>query len=134
MNREVNGTKRVKTPQGLWYCPVEFSSNGRIRPDRVLVNGRGERHPEGTYYLEWQEGTKRTRLSVGNDAATAMARLLQKEAELNARNHGIEVVLQNGNNGNNGQLPLATAIAEFPEETKLTKKPKTLAAYTKSLN
>jgi len=29
---------------------------------------------------------------------------------------------------------LATAVAEFLEETKLTKKPKTLAAYTTALN
>ena len=35
---------------------------------------QGRRHPEGAYYLEWREGTKRTRLSVGNDAATTLAR------------------------------------------------------------
>src|SRR5438270_13547628 len=93
MNREVNVTKRVKTPQGLRYCPVVLSANGRIRPDWVLVNGRDERHAEGAYYLEWLEGTKRTRLSVGKDTATATARRLQKEDELNAKNYGIEVVL-----------------------------------------
>jgi hypothetical protein len=37
-------------------------------------------------------------------------------------------------NGNNGHKSLATAVAEFLEETKLTKKPKTLAAYTTSLD
>ena len=37
-------------------------------------------------------------------------------------------------NGNNGPRSLATAVAEFLEETKLTKKPKTLAAYTTSLD
>lgn len=47
MNREVNCTKRIKTPQGLRYCPVILSANGRIRPDWVLVNGKEERHPEG---------------------------------------------------------------------------------------
>ncbi len=51
-NREVNVTKRIKTPQGLRYCPVVLSANGRIRPDWVLVNGSEERHPEGAYYLE----------------------------------------------------------------------------------
>ena len=61
MNREVNCTKRVKTPQGLRYCPVVLSANGRIRPDWVLVNGKEERHPEGAYYLEWREETKRIR-------------------------------------------------------------------------
>ena len=78
MNGHVNVTKRVKTPQGLRYCPVVLSANGRISPDWVLVNGRDERHAEGAYYLEWRDGTKRTRFSVGKDPATAMARRLQK--------------------------------------------------------
>lgn len=55
MNRDVNVTKRIKTPQGLRYCPVVLSANGRIRPDWVVVNGAEERHPEGSYYLEWRE-------------------------------------------------------------------------------
>jgi integrase len=134
VNREVNVTKRVKTLQGLRYCPVVLSANGRIRPDWVLVNGNEERHPEGAYYLEWREGTKRTRLSVGNDPATATARRMQKEAELNAKNNGIEVLPVLPQNGNNGHRSLATAVAEFLEETRLTKKPKTLAAYTTALD
>jgi integrase/recombinase XerD len=116
MNREVNVTKRVKTPQGLRYCPVVLSANGRIRPDSVLVNGWEERHPEGAYYLEWREEAKRIRLSIGKDAATATARRLQKEAELNAKNHGIEVVPQHGNNG---QKLLAARVEDFLEEVKL---------------
>jgi integrase/recombinase XerD len=65
MNRECNLTKRVMTHNGLRYCPVAFSANGRIKPDMVLVNGAPERHPESAYYLEWREGSKRKRLSVG---------------------------------------------------------------------
>jgi hypothetical protein len=59
---------------------------------------------------------------------------LQKEAELNAKNHGIEVMPVAPQNGNNGHRSLAKAVAEFLEETKLTKKPKTLAAYTTALD
>ena len=36
--------------------------------------------------------------------------------------------------GQNGHRSLAAAVAEFLDETKLTKKPKTLAAYTTALN
>jgi integrase/recombinase XerD len=86
VNREVNVTKRVQTPQGLRYCPVVLSANGRIKPDAVLVNGKEERHSEGAYHLEWREGTKRVRLSVGKNAADASAKRQRKEAELNARN------------------------------------------------
>jgi hypothetical protein len=32
--------------------PSVVATNGRIKPDVVLVNGREERHAEGTYYLE----------------------------------------------------------------------------------
>jgi integrase len=129
VNRDVNVTKRIKTPQGLRYCPVVLSANGRIRPDWVVVNGAEERHPEGSYYLEWREGAKRVRLSIGKDAATATARRMQKEAELNAKNNDIEVVLANGN----GQRSFGAAVTEYLEETKLTKKAKTHAAYSTAL-
>ncbi len=131
MNRECNLTKRIETPHGWRYCRVVLSANGRVKPDVVLVNGKEEKHPEGAYYLEWREGSKRVRLSIGKDPATATARRLQKEAELNARNNGVTVVCGNGQNGHRS---LAAAVTDFLDETKLTKKPKTLAAYTTALN
>jgi integrase len=131
VNRECNLTKRVKTSKGPRYCPVVLSANGRVKPDVVLVEGREERYPGGAYYISWYEGKRLIRLSVGKDAATATARRLQKEAELNARNNGVAVVPENGSNGHPS---LAEAITDFLEETRLTKKPKTLAAYTTALN
>jgi integrase/recombinase XerD len=129
-NREVNLTKRVETPHGWRYCRVVLSANGRVKPDVVIVNKKEERHPEGAYYLEWREGGKRVRLSVGKDAADANARRLRKEAELNAMNNGIAVVAENSNNGHKS---LAAAATEYLEETKLTKKSKTHAAYSTAL-
>src|ERR1700692_4833876 len=129
-NREVNLTKRVQTPHGWRYCRVLLSANGRVKPDLVVVDGKEERHPEGAYYLEWREASKRVRLSVGKDPADASARSLRKEAELNAVNNGVTIVP----GGQNGHRSVAAAIAEFLDETKLTKKPKTLAAYTTALN
>ncbi len=130
MNRQVNLTKRVKTAQGLRYCPVVLSANGRVKPDAVMVNGKPERHTEGAYYLEWSEGSKRVRLSVGKGAAEADARRRRKAAELNAVNNGAVIVPENGN----GQRSVAAAVEDYIEETTLTKKPKTLAAYTTALN
>src|ERR1017187_418163 len=126
----VNLTKRVQTANGMRYCPVAESANGRVKPDIVLVNGKEERHAEGAYYLEWREGSKRVRLSVGKDPADASARRQRKEAELNAVNNGVSVVLD----GENGNRSVAAAIADFLDETKLTKKPKTLAAYSTALS
>jgi integrase len=130
MNREVNLTKRVQTPRGWRYCRVVLSANGRVKPDLVVVNGQQECHKEGAYYLEWRDGAKRVRLSVGKDPADASARRQRKEAELNAMNNGVAVVPD----GQNGHRSVAAAVADFLDETKLTKKPKTLAAYSTALS
>jgi len=130
MNRQVNLTKRVQTSKGPRYCPVVLSANGRVKPDAVMVNGQPERHTEGAYYLEWSEGSKRVRLSVGKDAVDADARRRRKAAELNAVNNGAAIVPENGN----GQRSVAAAVEDYLEETTLTKKPKTLAAYTTALS
>jgi integrase/recombinase XerD len=129
--KEVNLTKRVQTSKGLRYCPVVLSANGRVKPDLVIINGQQERHPEGAYYLEWRENGRRVRLSVGKDPADASARRQRKESELNAVNNGVVVVPENGDNGHRS---LAAAVSGYLEETTLTKKPKTLAAYTTALS
>jgi len=117
MNREVNLTKRVQTSTGLRYCPVVLSANGRVKPDMVLVNGVPERHPEGCYQLEWREGTKRVRISVGKDAADASAARLRKEAELNAVNHGVAVSV--AGTGTPSGTPLRDAIEHYLEDVRL---------------
>ena len=93
-----------------------------------MVNGQPERHTEGAYYLEWREGPKRVRLSVGKDAVDAEGRRKRKAAELNAVNEGAALVPENA-----GPRSVRRAVAEYLEETKLTKKPKTLAAYGTAL-
>jgi integrase/recombinase XerD len=128
MHREVNLTKRVRIGAGLRYCQVVVSANGRVKPDAVLVNGKPERHPEGAYYIEWHDHGKRVRLSVGKDAAEASAMRLRKETELNDGDATVPEIRQNGHRS------VAAAVAEYLEETTLTKKPKTLAAYTTALN
>jgi hypothetical protein len=85
----------------------------------VIVNGQKERHPEGAYYLDWYEGSKRKRLSVGNDAANAYARKLRKQAELNAIAQGIPIAQEPEEEAGRS---LQAAIAQYLEETRLTKK------------
>lgn len=131
MTIQVNLTKRVLTGSGLRYCPVVVAKNGRVKPDVIWVNDAEERHIEGAYYIEWYSDNNRKRLSVGKDAAQAQAMRLRKQAELNAVAQGVPlasvVPTEPGNT-------IATAIARFLEETRLTKKPKTLAAYTTALS
>jgi hypothetical protein len=94
MNRQVNLTKRIRTLNGLRFCPVVISANGRVKPDCILIGDKEERHPEGAYYLEWYEGSKRVRQSVGKDAASAAARRHRQEQILASRAAGIKLAEQ----------------------------------------
>jgi len=129
MHRTVSVSKRVVTPAGKRYVPVVELNNGKIKQDWVVVDEKEERHPEGSYYISWYEDGKLCRLSVGKDAGMAYVKQQGKSAELNAQNHGVKVEKPEGP----GTL-LSVAIANYLEETKLTKKKKTLSAYTTALN
>jgi integrase/recombinase XerD len=122
-SKAVNLLKPIKSADGSWlFFPVARTAKCYIRP--VLVNGQVERHPEGAYYLEFRHHRKRIRQNVGKDAEEAQRQKETKEAELAAVNAGVPVV-QVGD-----WVTLTAAIAAYLEEIKLTKKPKTYAAYS----
>jgi hypothetical protein len=75
---KVNLTKRIVTEAGPHYCPAVLSKNGKIKIDVVLVDDVEKVHREGCYYVEWHDGPKRVRLSVGKDAADAQAKQVRK--------------------------------------------------------
>src|SRR5579862_813645 len=128
-SRLVNLTKRVMVNGGLRYCSVVEAANGRIRPDVVMVDGKEERHLEGSYYIDYREGEKRARLAVGKNAADAQSARLAKQAELTALKHGLEVPKAPQMVNGADKHSLAAAITAYLEEVKLTKKPKTHSAY-----
>jgi integrase len=59
--------KHVKLNGGWRYCRAAFHPNGKIKPDVVLINGVGETHREGAYYL-YHDGQW---ISAGNKALDA---------------------------------------------------------------
>ena len=132
MNKSVNLTKRVKTPSGPRFCTVARSANGRIKANYVEIAGREEHHPEGSYYIEWYEGGSRLRRSVGKNALAAEAKRHQQEQILTAKVAGLKAGLKFADE--EGQVRLAEAVTGYLAETQLTKKPKTLAAYTTALD
>ena len=132
MNKSVNLTKRVKTPSGPRFCTVARSANGRIKANFVEIAGREEHHPEGSYYIEWYDGGKRLRRSVGKNALAAEAKRHQQEQILTAKVAGLKAGLKFADE--EGQVRLAEAVTAYLAETQLTKKPKTLAAYTTALD
>ena len=134
MNVRVNLTKRVRTAEGYRYLPAAVSANGRIKPEWVLVDGKEQRFPDGTYYLDYTDSTgKRIRSSVGKIAIEAQVSRLRKEAELRAIAHGLDVVSGDGEEGLT-KRPIALAVAEFLEEVQITKDPKTYRGYDVALS
>jgi integrase len=106
------------------------SANGRVKPDYVLVADREERHTEGAYYLEWYDGARRARRSVGKDAGTAAARRHQQEQILASKAAGIRLADESGCDG----VLLGDAVATYLDEIRKTKKHKTWAAYRAALS
>jgi len=134
VNVRVNLTKRVRTAEGYRYLPAAVSANGRIKPEWVLVDGKEQRFPDGTYYLDYTDSTgKRIRSSVGKIAIEAQVSRLRKEAELRAIAHGLDVVSGDGEEGLT-KRPIALAVAEFLEDVQLTKDPKTYRGYDVALS
>ena len=137
MNKEVNLTKRINTPDGSRFCPAVRAKNGRVKPDYVLVevlvdgHGHAEHHPEGCYYIEWREGGKRIRRTAGKDAVRADAKRHLQAGILAAKHSGMEVPALEANG--NRKL-LVHAIALYLEDIENTKKPKTHSAYKTALD
>src|SRR6266481_1170547 len=120
--KQVNLTKRVPVNGKLRYCPAVLAVNGKIRPDVVLVDGKEQTIREGSYSIEWYEGSKRIRVSVGKHATDARNAQLAKQAELHALENGVDVNDAPVTISGQAKHSLAAAIASYLEETKLTKK------------
>lgn len=127
---QVNITKRIDTSEGKRYCPVVVGSNDRIKPDWVMVNDRQEKHPEGAYYLDWNEDGKRRRMSVGIDAAAAYNSRVRKQREIDAIAAGLIV---SNPVEDDSCLRIRSAVGDFLEEVQLTRQRKTWRGYRVSL-
>jgi integrase len=130
MKQTVTLLKQVKL-DGAWKrYPVVFHRNGSIKANVVLMGDKEVAAPDGNFVLDWYENGKRMRKAVGKDAADALIQRDRKVAELEAANNGLTVT----NGDNPTKHLLKTAVADYLEEIKLTKKPKTLAAYTTAVD
>ena len=129
----VNLTKYVKVhgaASETWrFCPVVYTSNGRIRPDYVLIEGRPELHKEGAYYIEWYRDGRRYRESVGKSPSEAFAVAERKAQVLRNQALGIEIVGEQKRIG----ITLSEASREFLEETRQHHRPKTYSQYKTAL-
>jgi integrase len=81
--------KQIKTENKWRHARALFDSKGRVRRDRVRVNGKDESHPEGSYFIEWWDQGKRRCIPAGADARDAADKARVKEAQLTAERNGI---------------------------------------------
>jgi hypothetical protein len=100
----------------------------------VLVNGQQERRPESQKgHITWN-GT----IAAGGSACLSARtqRMLQPDASERRPNstRSATALPFYRRTGKTGPRSIARAVAQFLEETELTKKPKTSAAYTTALN
>jgi integrase/recombinase XerD len=79
--------KYVKVSEAWRFANV-VKRSGRIVRDHILIMGRDEHHPEGSYYLEWYEHGKRHRKAVADFTAVAEAARL-KAIEVEALKAGV---------------------------------------------
>ncbi len=121
-NREVNLTKRVQTPHGLRYCRVAAlcqwprqarcrrrQRQGRATPRRCVLPGMARKRQAGT--------------PVGGQGCS---RCRRASAAQRSRAQCAEQWRRPWCRDGNGHRSLAAAVTDFLDETKLTKKPKTI--------
>ncbi len=67
-NRKVSVYKYVNLGDGRWrYVRPVINKNHTYSRESVWFKGKQERHPEGNFYLGWNESKKKCWLMVGPD-------------------------------------------------------------------
>src|SRR5437764_14977672 len=89
-------SKYVKVADKWRFAPAQ-TQNNKLKQDWVLVDGSPERHPEGTYYLEWYEEGKRRRQSV-KDSGEVLEQARRKAIALDAGKAGLEITADEDQN------------------------------------
>ena len=97
--------KQVKINDKWALAAVLFDSKGRVRKDHVLVNGKDENHPEGSYFIEWWDRGQRHREAAGPLAQDAADKARIKQTELAAMRDGV--------------IPQTAVVEANPERTSL---------------
>jgi hypothetical protein len=85
---------RIKNSAGrdAFHAPV-LSSNGKLKPFGVVVNGKQEVHPEGVYHLRYtNEQGKRVYERIGKDSTEALNLLRRRQLRRESQAAGLKLV------------------------------------------
>lgn len=126
---------RVRFQDGTYpYLRAAYASNGRIRPDHAMHNGRATHFPGSSYYLRFKRGGKRVWEPVGDDPSLALAALQRKVLALHNGTDETPVAptpiaVATPSSVATSKRLLADCAAAYIAETAEHKSVKTLAAY-----
>lgn len=70
--------KYVRTGKGWRYCKAAYHPNGKIKPNIVITGGVEEKHPEGKYFLNFNNRW----IDVGEDALQAQRNRQMRLAQI----------------------------------------------------
>lgn len=126
--------KYVKV-RNVWRFAKILERNGKIVRDHVLISGRDEHHPEGTYYLEWYEIDNRRRRKAVPNFADIVEQSRRKAIEVDAMRAGvIERSTTPAPSGLAGRIRVATAIDSYLEFIKHHRADRTYLTYRYTLD
>jgi hypothetical protein len=108
------------------FAPVAYGKNSKILPQRALIGGQIELHPEDQYYLRYSLDGKQVFRPVGRDAEVAVVARMRKEHLLRAAALGANVVAD----GVGDRLTLAKAKERFLAEKAAHRTDKTCQEFT----
>jgi integrase/recombinase XerD len=132
----VNVLKKVLVNGNWKFVPV-LEKSGKIVRDHVVIAGHDEHHPEGSYYIEWYEGTESRRKESVGGFENVLEAARRKSIELHARKAGVltaEMANQGAAGNGNGRVTKDAAIQEYLEYIQAHRSERTYKSYRYTLD
>lgn len=128
----VNVIKYVRVGQ-KWRFAAVVEKQGRVIRDHVWIGRHDEHHPEGRYFLEWYQGGKRRRHSVG-DFENVIDGSRRKAIELGAIKAGLIRPQPEAINNGESRVTIAVAIDSYLDLVKHHRSLRTYRTYRYTLD
>jgi integrase/recombinase XerD len=131
-SERVNIIKYIKVNDRWRFAPVARRANGNIHWDHVLIDGVPQQHLEGRYFIEWREGGRRRRKSVGTIPSEILAEAQRQRAVLDAKAAGVEVT-ESAAASTERLLRITDAVDRYLRDVRMNKAESTFRHYSHTL-
>ena len=128
----VNIVKYVRVEK-KWRFAAVVEKQGRVIRDQVWIARRKEHHPKGRYFLEWYQGGKRRRHSVGG-FENVIDGARRKAIELGAIRAGLIRPQEEPPRDHESRISIAAAIDSYLDLVKHHRSLRTYRTYRYTLD